>query len=94
MSARTILLVTAATLAASGTGPGGALASAPPTPDNGLNGACNMTNPNAAYGMFTISQAVANPNGWDTGMGIAINRSTGGNPSPNCGIPTSPPPQP
>jgi hypothetical protein len=52
-----------------------------------------MTNPNAAYGMFTVSQFHANPNGWDAGMGTAINNSTDGNPI-NCGIPSTPPPQP
>jgi hypothetical protein len=93
MKARTAMLA-ALTLAASGATAGAAAASAPPTPDQGLNGACNMTNTNAGYGMFTISQAVANPNGWDTGMGIAITNSTGGSPASNCGVPSSPPPRP
>ena len=94
MRARTTILATALAVTALGAGAGVAGASAPPTPDQGLNGACNMTNTHAAYGMFTISQAVANPNGWDIGMGIAINNSTGGDPTGNCGIPSTPPPRP
>ena len=90
---RKILLVTVLTLAASGAAVGVAMASAPVTPVNGSNGACNMTNTNAGYGMFTVSQSVANPNGWDAGMGTAINNSTGGNPI-NCEVPSSPPPRP
>jgi hypothetical protein len=43
--------------------------------------------------MFTVSQFVANPNGWDAGMGTAINNSTGGNPI-NCEVPSPPPPRP
>jgi hypothetical protein len=96
MLLRRTLLVTALTLAASAAGTGVAMASAPvtpPTPVNGSNGACNMTNPNAAYGMFTVSQSHANPNGWVNGMNTAINNSTGGNPI-NCGGPSSPPPRP
>jgi hypothetical protein len=53
-----------------------------------------MTNPNAAYGMFTVSQFHAKPNGWDSGVGTAINNSTPGNPDPNCGVPSVPPPRP
>jgi hypothetical protein len=98
MRARTTLLLTALTLAATGAGASAAGASAPPTPDQGLNGACNMTNTNAGYGMFTISQfaanSVGNEEGWNEGMGTAINNSTGGNPAPNCGVPSSPPPRP
>ena len=93
MRARNFLIVTALTLAAIGASTGVAAASAPVTPVNGSNGACNMTNTNAGYGMFTVSQSVANPNGWDAGMGTAINNSTGGNPI-NCGIPSTPPPRP
>jgi hypothetical protein len=52
-----------------------------------------MTNPNAAYGMFTVSQFHANPNGWVNGMNTAINNSTDGNPI-NCGGPSTPPPRP
>ena len=52
MSARTILCVTALTLAASGAGAGVAAATPGPTPDEGLTGACNMTNSHAAFGMF------------------------------------------
>jgi hypothetical protein len=88
MRARTGLLVTALTLAASGVCANSAAASAPPTPDYGLSGACNMTNPNAAFGMFTISQAVANPNGWDVGMTKAILNSNGGVFPDNCGGPS------
>jgi hypothetical protein len=50
---RTTLLVTALTLAASGAGASVAGATPGPTPDQGLTGACNMTNTNAAFGMFT-----------------------------------------
>ena len=91
--ARTALLAAAVTLAASGAGTSVATASAPVTPVNGSNGACNMTNPNAAYGMFTVSQFHANPNGWVNGMNTAINNSTDGNPI-NCGGPSTPPPRP
>jgi hypothetical protein len=31
-----------------------------------------MTNPNAAFGMFTIAGSLANPNGFDVGMITAI----------------------
>jgi hypothetical protein len=65
-----------------------------PTPVNGLTGACNMTNSNAAYGMFTVCEFHANPNGWDSGMGTAINNSTRGNPDLNCGVPSVPPRRP
>jgi hypothetical protein len=63
MNVRTTLLAIALTLAASGAGAGVAGASPGPTPDYGLTGACNMTNPNAAFGMFTIAGSVANPTG-------------------------------
>jgi len=43
-----------------------------PTPIYGLTGGCNMTNPNAAFGMFTIAGSLANPNGFDVGMITAI----------------------
>ena len=89
MRARTAL-VTALTLAASGAGASIATASAPVTPINQRNGACNMTNPNAQYGMFTVSQVHANANGWDAGMSTAIARSTGGNPV-NCDVVPGPP---
>jgi hypothetical protein len=72
MRARITLLVTALTLAASGVGTGVAAAAPGPTPDYGLTGACNMTNPNASFGMFTIAGAHANPNGFDVGMVNAI----------------------
>jgi hypothetical protein len=75
---RKTLLVTALTLAASGAGAGIAGATPGPTPDQGLTGACNMTNSNAAFGMFTIAQAHANPNGFDVGMIIAIENTNGG----------------
>jgi hypothetical protein len=71
------------------------MASAPVTPVNGSAGACNMTNAHAAYGMFTVSQFHANPNGWVTGMGKAITNSTANSLSQgNCGIPSPPPPRP
>jgi hypothetical protein len=55
-----------------------------PTPDYGLTGACNMTNPNAAFGMFTIAGSHANPNGFDVGMIIAILNTNGGTVPDNC----------
>jgi hypothetical protein len=85
MRARRTLLVTALTLAASGAGSGVAAATPGPTPDYGLTGACNMTNPNAQFGMFTIAGSVANPNGWDVGMIIAILNTNGGTIPENCG---------
>jgi hypothetical protein len=51
----------------------------------GLTGACNMTNPNAAFGMFTIAGSVANPNGFDEGMITAILNTNGGTIPDNCG---------
>src|SRR5260370_32940890 len=90
---RKTLLVAALILAASGASTGAAWASAPVTPVNGSNGACNMTNTNAGYGMFTVSQFVANPNGWEPGMGPAVNNSPGANPI-NCGEPRPRPPRP
>jgi hypothetical protein len=85
MRARTALLVTALTLASSGAGASVAAATPGPTPDYGLTGACNMTNPNAAFGMFTIAGSVANPNGFDVGMIIAILKTNGGTVPENCG---------
>ena len=85
MRACRTVLVTALTLAASGAGAGVAAATAPPTPIYGLSGACNMANPSAAFGMFEISQAVANPNGWDVGMSKAIFNSNGGEFPEDCG---------
>jgi hypothetical protein len=85
MRARTTALVTALTLAASGAGASGAAAIPGPTPVYGLTGACNMTNPNAAFGMFTIAGSVANPNGFDVGMIIAILNTNGGTIPENCG---------
>ena len=60
MRARTTLLATALTLAASGAGASVAAAVPGPTP-YGLTGACNMTNPNAAFGMFTIAGSCSQP---------------------------------
>ena len=85
MRARTVLLVTALTLAASGAGASGAAAIPGPTPPYGLTGACNMTNPNAAFGMFTIAGSVANPNGFDGGMITALLNTNGGTIPDNCG---------
>jgi hypothetical protein len=84
MRARTTLLVTALTLAASGAGASVAAATPGPTPPYGLTGACNMTNPNAAFGMFTIAGSVANPNGFDVGMIKAILNTNGGTIPENC----------
>ena len=55
MRTRTTLLVTALTLAASGAGASVAAATPGPTPDEGLTGACNMTNSHAAFGMFEMA---------------------------------------
>ncbi|HWM98234.1 MAG TPA: hypothetical protein VNO54_14395 [Streptosporangiaceae bacterium] len=81
---RKTLLVAALILAASGASTGVAAASAPVTPVNGSNGACNMTNTNAAFGMFTIAGSRANPNGFDVGMIIAILNTNGGTIPDNC----------
>jgi hypothetical protein len=84
MRGRTALLVTALTLAATGAGAGVAAATPGPTPDEGLTGACNMTNTNAAFGMFTIAGSRANANGFDVGMIIAILNTNGGTVPDNC----------
>ena len=84
MRARTTLLMTTLTLAASGAGAGVAAATPGPTPDEGLTGACNMTNPNAAFGMFTVAGSHANPNGFDVGMIKAILNTNGGTIPDNC----------
>jgi hypothetical protein len=90
MRARRALLVTALTLVASGAGAGAAWANT----TNGLTGACNMTNANAAYGMFTVAGNHANPNGFDIGMIKAIVNSNHGTFPDNCGGPAQPPPRP
>jgi len=77
MRVRRTLVVTAATLAFCSAGAGVAAATPGPTPVNGLTGACNMTNPNAEFGMFEIAGVHANPNGFDVGMIIAILNSNG-----------------
>src|SRR6266404_3936003 len=69
--------VLASRLAASGAGAGVARATPGPTPDQGLTGACNMTNTNAAFGKFTIAGSVANANGFDGGMITAILNTNG-----------------
>jgi hypothetical protein len=51
---------------------GTASATPGPTPDQGLTGACNMTNTNAEFGMFTIAaNTPAAGNGFN-GMIVAI----------------------
>lgn len=50
-----------------------------------LTGAFNMTNPNAAFGMFRIAGSVANPNGFDGAMITAILNTNGGTIPDNCG---------
>ena len=77
MRVRTTVLVTAVTLAVSGAGASGAAAIPGPTPVYGLTGACNMTNPNAEFGMFEVAGSVANPHGFDEGMITAIINSNG-----------------
>jgi hypothetical protein len=58
---------------------GGMAAATPgPTPDGGLIGACNMTNANASFGMFTIAGFHANVNGFEVGMVKAILNTGGG----------------
>jgi hypothetical protein len=84
MRDRTTVLVTALTLAASGAGAGVAAATPGPTPDEGLTGACTMTNTNAAFGMFTIAGSRANANGWDGGMITAILNTNDGTIPDNC----------
>jgi hypothetical protein len=88
MRAHTTLLATVLTLALSGAGASVAAATPGPTPDYGLTGACNMTNPNASFGMFTIAQSHANPNGFDVGMIKAIFNTNGGTIPENCGGPS------
>jgi hypothetical protein len=85
MRVRTTVLVTAVTLLASGAGASVAAATPGPTPPYGLTGACNMTYPNAAFGMFTIAGSVANPNGFDGGMITAILNTNGGTIPDICG---------
>jgi hypothetical protein len=66
----------ALTAAAAALALGGTAAAAPgPTPDQGLTGACNMTNTNAEFGMFTIAaNTPASGNGFN-GMIVAIENS-------------------
>ena len=64
---------------------GGIAAAVPsPTPQEGLTGACNMTNTNASFGMFTIAGSRANTNGFDGGMITAILNTNGGTIPDNC----------
>ena len=64
---------------------GGIAAAVPrPTPQEGLTGACNMTNTNASFGMFTIAGSHANANGYDGGMITAILNTNGGTIPDNC----------
>ena len=85
---RTVLLRTILAIGASAalvvTAPAVAGATPGPTPPYGLTGACNMTNPNAAFGMFTIAGSRANPNGFEVGMIIAILNTNGGTVPDNC----------
>jgi len=74
MRARQALLVTVLALAASGAGAAAAMATPGPTPDEGLTGACNMTNSHAAFGMF--EKAVQSGPGLE-GMFTAIRNSGG-----------------
>jgi len=85
MRARTTVLVAALALAATGAGAGVAAATPRPTPDEGLTGACNMTNTHAAFGMFEIAGSRANANGWEGGMITAILNTNGGTIPENCG---------
>jgi hypothetical protein len=74
MRARTTVLATALTLAASGAGASVAAASAPPNPIYGTSGACNMVNPKAQFGM--LDKAVQGGPGL-AGMFTAIFNTTG-----------------
>ena len=85
LGVRTALLVTALAVAASGVGASGAAATPGPTPPYGLTGACNMTNPNAAFGMFDVAGSVANPHGFEEGMITAILNTNGGTVPQICG---------
>jgi hypothetical protein len=85
MKVQRTLIATVLTLAASGIASSSAAAAPGPTPPYGLTGACNMTNPNAAFGMFDVAGSVANPNGFDVGMIIAILNTNGGTVPENCG---------
>jgi hypothetical protein len=82
---RTVLLVTALTLAALAASTSAAAAVPGPTPPYGLTGACNMTNPNAAFGMFDVAGSVANPHGFEEGMITAILNTNGGTVPEICG---------
>lgn len=84
MRARTTVLAMALTLAVSGASASVAAATPGPTPDEGLTGACNMTNSHAAFGMFTVAGSHANANGWEGGMITAILNTNGGIVPDNC----------
>jgi hypothetical protein len=84
MRGRRTLIVTALTLAATGAGANVAAAIPKPHPIYGLTGACNMTNPNAAFGMFEVAGSVANPHGFEDGMITAILNTNGGIVPDNC----------
>lgn len=84
MRPRPALLMTALALAATGVGARAAAATPGPTPDEGLTGACNMTNSHAAFGMFEVAGAHANPNGWEGGMITGILNTNGGIVPDNC----------
>jgi hypothetical protein len=85
---RLVLAIATAAFAVIATNAGVAAAGPGPTPDGGLTGACNMTNNNAAFGMFTIAGNHANPNGFDVGMITAIVNSDGGTAPNYCPNPT------
>lgn len=85
MRVRTVLLGTVLTVAASGAGASGAAATPGPTPPYALTGACNMTNSNAAFGMFDVAGSVANPHGFEEGMITAIHNTNGGTVPDICG---------
>ena len=87
LRARTTLLVAGLALAASGAGASVAAANPGPTGDQGLTGACNMTNTKAQYGMFAHAAA-------PQGMINALLRTNGGIIPENCTGPSSPPPRP
>ena len=67
-------LVAAAVAAAVFAVAGTAAATPSPTPDQGLTGACNMTNTNSQFGMFTIAASTpAAGNGFNGTIGAIIN---------------------
>jgi hypothetical protein len=83
----TLIAAVTIALATSGAGAGVAAATPGPTPDQGLTGACNMTNTNASFGMFTIAANTPAAGKGFTGMISAIVNSDGGTAPKYCPAP-------